>query len=105
MKLFKGKIKGFQGSWGSGIATLLIEDSAGIVQSIPCDNAQTVRSLEAAFGNVITANHTCNGKGYIDKEIFYSVESWGCMSGFMPVSEASPKLIREYKRQQKLGKG
>jgi hypothetical protein len=104
MEIYKGKIKGFQGSWGSGLAMLLIKNEDGETDGVPCDNAPTVRALEDCFGNVITKGHTANGQGYIDKEIFYSLESWGTLAGFTPVSEASEKLIQEYEKQKKVSK-
>lgn len=98
-KIYKGKIKGFESSFSSGLANLVIENDLGNIENIPCDNGTTVRSLEEAFGDVITDGHTANGKGYMDKEIYYAMESWGTMKWFMPVDEAKPELVREYNKQ------
>ena len=56
----KGTILGFSGSWGSGIGYLEIKRSDGIIDNVPCDNAPTDRALDAAYGDVITAEHTVN---------------------------------------------
>ena len=45
----RGTIDGFSGSWDSGLGYLVIDG-----QPVPCDNAATVRALEACFGGVIT---------------------------------------------------
>ena len=99
--IYKGKIQGFEGSWGSGLAQLIVKDSrTGEIKSLSCDNAQTVRSLEAAFGDTIGEGHTVNPKGaYVGKEIYYSMESWGGMVGFQPVEEASEELENHYESQ------
>jgi len=85
----RGIIRKFQGSWGSGIGYLLIEDSkTHKVESIPCDNAPTVRALERAFGNIITEGHTANGAGYKGKEIYWEYDNFGLvLAGFTPVKE------------------
>lgn len=87
----KGTIIQFRGSWSSGMGFLVIKDSkTGEVQSIPCDNAPTVRALEACFGDTITEGHTANGKGYIGKEIYWDYDEMGLMlEGFTPVDEQS----------------
>jgi len=71
MNIHRGIIKGFSGSWGSGLGYLSIEDSkTSIVESIPCDNGATVRALEGCFGNVIGKGHCIKeSPGYIDAEI------------------------------------
>lgn len=100
--VFKGKILNFGGSWGSGLGFLLIKDSkTGAVESVPCDNACTVRALESAFGNVITTGHTANGNGYKGQEIYWSYDEMGLVLGaFTPVAEAPAELIAMYKNQK-----
>lgn len=102
MEIRKGKILSFQGSWGSGLGSLIIQDSeTEQVESIPCDNGSTVRSLEACFGNVITPGHTANGNGYKNKEIFWGMDDMGLvLGGFSPVEDALPKLVEEYEKQK-----
>ena len=79
----KGTILGFSGSWGSGLGYLKIKMKDGTIKNIPCDNAQTVRSLESAFGDTIGEGHTVKKKGaYVGKKISFSMSSWGTMEGF-----------------------
>lgn len=96
----KGKIVGFQGMWMSGLATLIIKDSrTGNLDYIHCDNAPTVRALDAAFGDVITEGHMIDNKAIKGKNIYYSLGSFGILEAFTPVGEASLKLENEYKKQ------
>lgn len=101
MRIEKGKIVAFQGSWCSGLGYLIIEKEDGTIDRVPCDNGPTVRALESAFGNVITPGHTANGEGCKGKEIFYSPDEWGLvLEGFTPVEEASAELWEEYEKQE-----
>ncbi len=104
MELFKGKIKDFSGSWGSGLGTLHIEDSeTGSIQGIPCENAQTVRCLEAAFGNTITDAHTANGSGYKNKVVYWAYDDMGLTLGwFIPIKEASQdkRIASDYRKSR-----
>jgi hypothetical protein len=87
----RGFIRGFQGAWHSGLATLLIEDyETQEILFVPCDNAPTARALEAAFGNVITPSHTVNPQGdHIGKEILWDYDDLGfTIAGFTPIEEA-----------------
>lgn len=63
MKTYTGTIKRFIGSWESGLGYLIIETKNGDQKQVPCENGPTVRALEDAFGNVITAGHTAGGGG------------------------------------------
>lgn len=98
-EIYKGKIRGFGGSWLSGLGFLLIEDSdTHTIESVPCENSSTVRALESAFGNVITEGHTANGNGYKGQEIFWSYDEAGIvLGGFTPVGEASDELVLMHK--------
>ncbi len=95
MEIRKGRLIQFSGSWGSGLGRLEIEDSeTGVHEFVPCDNGATVRALEGAFGNVITDEHTANGSGYKDQEVYWSLDEFGLvLEGFTPVEEASPELV------------
>ena len=106
MEIRRGILSGFGGSWGSGLGFLVIQDSeTGEIEQVPCDNGQTVRALENCFGNVITPDHTANGSGYKDKEIFWSMGELGLvLGGFTPVEDASPEFIEAYENQQTLVK-
>ena len=99
--LQRGIIRGFCGSWGSGLGYLIIEDDFGMTQHVPCENAQTVRCLEGAFGDVIGNAHDVktNG-GHIGKEIFYSTDFMGILEGFTPVEDAPPELLDMFYDQE-----
>jgi hypothetical protein len=99
--LKKGTILDFQGSWGSGIGFLIIKREDGKIERVSCDNAQTIRALDSAYGNVITAGHTASGKGYKGKKIYYGLESWGTLAGFLPVEEATTEIEEKYLSQFK----
>jgi hypothetical protein len=106
MEIRKGSIKDFVGSWSSGLGYLIIEDSeTGNTEQIPCDNGPTVRVLENCFGNVITQDHTAQGKGYRDREIYWAMDDMGLvLGGFTTVEDASPELIEAYEDQKTLVK-
>jgi hypothetical protein len=88
MKVYRGIIEGFQGSWGSGIATIIISGKA-----IPCENAQTVRALHAAFGNTIGEGHTVNQRGFIGQDVIYVWDDMGLMlGGFAPSDDYTGEL-------------
>ena len=102
MKIYRGKILNFQGSWASGIANLIIRDlDTNKLLAVPCDNSPTIRALEACFGNVITEGHTANGQGYKGKEIFWTYDEFGLIfGGFIPVDGATPELWKLYKKSK-----
>jgi hypothetical protein len=88
--IHKGKILGFEGSWGSGMGFLTLEDSeTHRLMRIPCENSSTARALEAAFGNVIGRAHDVKSNGgHIGKEIYWSYDEMGLvLGGFTPVEE------------------
>lgn len=91
--LERGTIVGLSGSWGSGIAMLMIKDDKGKVNMIACDNATTIRSLDACYGDVITEGHGINLKNVIGKEIFYSMTDYGVVEGFTPVEDMENENI------------
>jgi hypothetical protein len=75
--MYRGTIDGFMGSWGSGLAHLIIDG-----HPVPCDNAATVRALEACFGDVIEPGHTVSQESIVGREIRYSVSHWGVLEAF-----------------------
>ncbi len=103
MDVRKGIIQSFYGSYGSGIAYLEIEDSVtGILEQVPCENAQTVRCLEGAFGDVMAPGHTVgpNG-GHIGQEIYWSTDDvMGLLEAFTPVDDAGLELVEAYESQE-----
>lgn len=102
MEIRKGVLRGFRGSWGSGIATLLIEDSrTGAVESVPCENAPTARALNAAFGNCIGDGHTVDDAGFVGNTVYWQYDSMGMMlAGFVPECEAPEEVVDAYEQQQ-----
>jgi len=99
MEVKKGKIVGFQGSWMSGIATLVVKNlDTGTVEYVRCENAPTVRALDSAFGNVIVEGHMVDNKALKGKEIFYSLGDFGLLEAFTPVKDASPELLKVYEK-------
>lgn len=97
MNVHKGKILGLKGSWLSGLAMLTVETETGAIKDIPCDNAPTVRALEAAYGNVIQPGHRFSMAAIKGKEIFYSLDDMGLvLAAFTPVEDASEELIEAY---------
>jgi len=81
--LYRGVIKGFAGSWGSGLGSLLFESG----QCVHCENAPTVRALEGCFGDVIGNAHDVKNNSIEGKEIVYSVGDFGLLEAFTPIDE------------------
>jgi hypothetical protein len=82
----RGTIDGFSGSWGSGLGLLIIDG-----QPVPCDNAATVRALEACFGGFVAPGHTVRQDSIVGREIRYSVSPWGVLETFSQVDDNSPE--------------
>ena len=80
--MYRGTIDGFSGSWGSGLGFLIIDS-----QLVPCDNAATVRALDACFGDVIAPGHLVDQGSIVAQEIWYSVSPWGVLEAFSPVEK------------------
>ena len=73
-KIKRGEIIGFQGSWMSGLGTLIVKNlDTGMVENISCENAPTGRAFENAFGDIIQAGHTADFSKIKGKQIFYSI--------------------------------
>lgn len=81
----KGTIKDFQGSWGSGLATLLMEGPEGQIDTVFCDNAQTVRAFADCYSNenIIIDGHCVNTKVLIGKKIKYETDGM-ILTSFCP---------------------
>lgn len=89
-----GTIVSFKGSWGSGIATLVVEDDNHIEHPILCENAPTVRALDACFGDVITPNHSVNQSSIVGQSIVYFLDDMmGMLSGFTTEDEYADWLL------------
>jgi len=84
----RGTIAGFRGSWMSGLATLIVRREDGSLDMVPCDNAPTVRALEACFGGVIAPGRTVNVDAIRGREIEYGMDDMGLVLGWIrPVEE------------------
>lgn len=94
----KGILKQFSGSFGSGLGQLSIKVD-GTIKQFHCDNGTTARSLESAFGNVITEGHTANGAGYKNQEVYFSIDEFGVLEGFTPVEEAGIELVEQFEKE------
>lgn len=78
----RGIITGFRGNWASGLGFLFV-DGVPVV----CENAQTVRCLDGAFGDVIAAGHTVNQEAIVGQEIIYTTDHLGMLEAFTPIDE------------------
>lgn len=74
-----GTIDGFAGSWSSGLGFLIIDG-----RPVPCENAPTIRALEACYGGVIAADHRVDGEAIEGKRVVYSIDDFGLLLGFTP---------------------
>lgn len=93
MRVRKGTIVALRGTWGSGLAELVIDEQVGDEVkrvAVTCENAQTVRSLDACFGKVIGNGHTIDNRegGHLGKEIYFSVGDFDVLEAFTPVDDA-----------------
>jgi len=77
-----GIIDAFVGNWGSGLGYLVIDG-----QPVPCDNAATVRALDACFGGAIAPGHWVDQESIVGQEIWYSVSPWGVLEAFCPAED------------------
>jgi hypothetical protein len=101
---YYGKIVAFAGTWGSGLGYLVMEDENAAQIVVPCDNAPTVRALDACFGDVIDDNHCVNNEAIEGKEIYWSYDEYGMtLAGFTPVDDWDQDWIEEQQRQQEGG--
>ena len=83
----RGKIIGLEGSCGSGIATLYVENSNGDTIPLYCENSPTIRALDNAFGGVITPGHRVNVDAIKGKIIYYSEDNMGMLEEFTTEEE------------------
>jgi len=74
----QGVITGFQGSFGSGIATLSVD---GV--PVYCENGPTVQALNACFG-CIADGHTVDVSALIGQTIAYTTDDLGMLESFAP---------------------
>ena len=77
----KASIVASIGSWGSGLAQLLVLDAQGRPDRIYCENAPTVRALAGCFPDeeIIGEGHTVNNDALLGKAIVYDVDDLGLL--------------------------
>lgn len=72
----RGTIERFEGSWSSGLATLVFQDG----ERVPCDNGPTARALIAAFG-CAGGGHTIDNRRLRGKEVYWEWDDMGLVLG------------------------
>lgn len=97
----RGTIQYLRGSWMSGLATLVLTGEDGNEEHVFCENAQTVRSLDGAFGNVIGEGHTINNEsgGHVGKDIYYTTDFLGMLEMFIPADRITDEEIEAIRRE------
>lgn len=85
-KFYRGKIIGFFGSWGSGLATLHVEHNDGTIETIPCKNELAIKLLKNKFSNIVRSDGGIKYDGeHVGKEILYSIDKWGNLISIDPI--------------------
>lgn len=75
-----------QGSFGSGMATMVVAREDGCRESLYADNGPLIRALDSAFGDVIQEGHRFNPQAVAGKKIVYFMDDMGlCLAGFLRV--------------------
>lgn len=82
----RAKIITLSASWGSGLATLHVENEDGTHQALHADNGPLMRALDSAFPGFIQPGHTVDVDVIRGKVIEYVMDDMGlCMAGFAVV--------------------
>ncbi|WNM70318.1 hypothetical protein [Myxococcus phage Mx1] len=68
-----------------GLVVFTIKDDDGKTHTLYGDNGQTIRSLDAAYGNVIMPGHQFNADAVKGKRIEYEADDLGLMEYFKPL--------------------
>ena len=80
----RATIKGLKASWGSGIATLVIEGPNGEPGMLHADNGPLIRALDACFG-CIAPGHSVDVSKIVGQEIEYELDDMGlCVAYIQP---------------------
>lgn len=84
-----GAIVGFEGSWFSGMATLLVKDDAdGKVRRLYCDNGPTVRALQSMFPECRSAGHCVDVGALKGQRIAYGMDGTGLIVAWISAADA-----------------
>ena len=97
-KIYRGIIKDFKGSWRSGVAILILCSDNNVENHIYCENASTVRALNAMFPGFITEGHTADPEVIKGKVIYYSIDC-GLLDWILPEEYADFDFIEQYSKQ------
>ena len=103
----KGQIVGFRGTQFSPQAVLVVKRDTGKVEQIPCSNIDTVKLMDRAYGGIIQSGLNADVTNAVGKIIYYDVDDWGNLKGFVPSESASEEVVRKYQEdraRQKLSK-
>jgi len=76
MLLYRDKIESFNGSWGSGIATLIFQSG----RSIPCENAPTARAF-LSIVDCAAPGHSIDTSKLKGLDIVYAYDEMGLIMG------------------------
>ena len=76
MILYRDKIESFNGSWGSGIATLQFQSG----RSINCENAPTARALMDVV-DCVAPGHSIDSSKLKGLDIVYAYDEMGLIMG------------------------
>jgi hypothetical protein len=83
MEATRATISHFQGSWSSGLATLVFEDGSHVL----ADSGPLGRALDSAF-DCVGPGHCIDNSKINGKEIVYLMDDMGLtMAGFVPYEE------------------
>ncbi len=82
MELRRGVIVDFRGSWGSGLAGLVIEEEDKQV-TVYADSGPLGRALQSLYGAACPGN-TIDVSKIEGKEILFSTDDLGLLVGFAP---------------------
>lgn len=99
----KGKIIGFGGNWGSGLATLTLEDmDTGEIVSVYADSGPLGRALGECY-DAIGAGNTIDNEKIAGEEVYFSLNDLGLLEAFSPVDTANPMLVQIYEEIKEHG--
>jgi len=101
--LYKGIIIRLIAFAETDIAFLEINDEMRGHTVVPCHNAQTFRTLDKAFGNVVVEGHRFDNNPIAGIEIYYSTDDLEYLEAFTPVENASPEMVAECEKAQNVG--
>lgn len=98
--IFMGKITGYESSWGSGMATLIVELPSGEKTHVHADSGPLGRALGDMF-DAYSPGHSINADKVIGHNVFFWMDEMGLtLGGLIPVETAPEELVELYESQQ-----